>query len=111
VALLCNDAAKTAAANWLGVRLVGKEHRDIVGSTVILECDDRKLTRFAKGGGSYLSASDPRILFGLGISKNVQRITVKWSWGETQSWPALEANAYWELVEGEPKARRVGAAQ
>jgi hypothetical protein len=110
VTLLRNDAARTAPANWLGVKLVGKEQRDVVGSTVIVECDGRKLTRFVKGGGSYLSASDARLLFGLAASKSVQRITVKWSWGQTQSWTVLASNAYWELIEGEGKARRAGAA-
>jgi hypothetical protein len=106
VVLLRNEAAADRAANWLGIRLVGRDHRDVVGSTLILGLDGRRLTRFAKGGGSYLSASDPRIIFGLGASKSVGRLTVKWSWGSTQSWDGLEANQYWELHEGEAQARR-----
>ena len=35
-----------------------------------------------------------------------ERITVKWSWGEVQTWDALEAGAYWELREGEAAAKR-----
>jgi enediyne biosynthesis protein E4 len=95
---------------WLGVKLVGKNHRDIVGSTVTLEGEGRTLTRFAKGGGSYCSASDPRILFGLGTLGKVKRVTVKWSWGETQSWDNLEPGAYWELTEGQPAAKKLPAA-
>jgi hypothetical protein len=106
VVLLRNEAAVDRPANWLGIRLVGRDHRDVVGSTVILDLDGRRLTRFAKGGGSYLSAGDQRILFGLGASKSVGRVTVKWSWGSTQSWDGLEANQYWELHEGEAQARR-----
>ena len=108
VVLLRNEAAAAAPNRWLGVRLLGRGHRDIVGSTVILEGTTRKLTRFAKGGGSYLSANDSRILFGLGATDQVRRVTVKWSWGESQSWDNLEPNRYWDLHEGQPEPRRVG---
>jgi hypothetical protein len=105
VVLLRNEAAADNPAHWLGVKLVGRDHRDVVGSTVIVEVDGRRLTRFAKGGGSYLSAGDPRLLFGLGAAGKVGRVTVKWSWGESQSWEGLEPNRYWELREGEAEAR------
>jgi hypothetical protein len=81
----------------------------VIGSTVVLEGSTRKLTRFARGGGSYLSASDPRLLFGLGAAVQVPRVTVKWSWGETQFWDDLEPNHYYELYEGQMKAKRVTA--
>jgi hypothetical protein len=111
VVLLRNEAAADKPANWLGVKLVGRGHRDVVGSTVILEADGRRLTRFAKGGGSYLSSGDRRLLFGLGAAGRPGRVTVKWSWGESQTWDGLEPNRYWELHEGETKARPLGAAQ
>ena len=95
-------------SRWLGVRLIGQGNRDVVGSTVILETDTRRLARFAKGGGSYLSANDPRILFGRGVPG---RLTVQWSWGKSQTWDGLEAGAYWELREGEPTARKVVTVQ
>ena len=95
---------------WLGVKLVGTGNRDVVGSTVTLEGETRTLTRFAKGGGSYLSASDPRLLFGLASAGRLKRVTVKWSWGGTQTWDALEPGAYWELTEGQPAARKLPAA-
>ncbi|MGH7172002.1 MAG: CRTAC1 family protein [Gemmataceae bacterium] len=112
VVLLRNQAARTCPAHWLGLRLVGRQNRDVVGSTVILEGRTRRLTRFVKGGGSYLSAGDSRILFGLGATEKVKSVTVKWSWGQTQSWDHLEPDDYWELREGETAARRIrGAAR
>ncbi len=91
VVLLRNEAAQASVppAHWLGVQLVGRDRRDVVGSTVIVETDRGRLTRFAKGGGSYLSASDRRILFGLGLAERVRRVTVRWSWGGTQTWDKL----------------------
>jgi hypothetical protein len=111
VALLRNEAATAQTGDakqtvhWLGIALAGKDHRDIVGSTLILETEGRTLTRFAKSGSSYLSSCDPRILFGLGTSPLVGRLTVKWSWGATQTWENLQPDTYWKLTEGETEAK------
>lgn len=110
VAVLRNEAAP-ASTGWLGVRLVGRDHRDVIGTTVILEGSKRKLTRFAKGGGSYMSANDERIVFGLGGMERLERLTVKWSWGASQTWENLEPNSYWELHEGQAAAKRVGRGE
>ncbi len=101
VVLLRNIAAETSKARWLGVKLVGKEKRDIIGSTLTLKTDTRTMTRFTIGGGSYLSAHDPRILFGLGDALQVKSLTVKWSWGKEQEFRNLEPNRYHELREAE----------
>jgi hypothetical protein len=106
VVVLRNEtAAAVPEAHWLGVQLVGRKRRDVVGSTVVVETDRRTLTRFAKGGGSYLSASDRRILFGLGSAERARRVTVRWSWGKTQTWDNLAPDRYWELHEDEVQAR------
>jgi hypothetical protein len=110
VAVLRNVAAEHAPANWLGVKLVGRANRDVVGSTAVAEVGARKLTRFAKGGASYMSSSDRRILFGLGPAGAVARVTVKWSWGQEQTWEGLTPGKYWELREGEAAPRPTGPA-
>jgi hypothetical protein len=112
-ALLRNIADEAAAPphHWLGIKLAGRGHRDLVGSTVVLEGSTRKLTRFAKGGGSYLSAGDQRILFGLGRSEEIRSLTVRWSWGETQVWKDLEPGRYYELREEEADAVQLSGAR
>jgi enediyne biosynthesis protein E4 len=107
VVLLRNEAAQSAPAHWLGLRLVGRHHRDIVGTTVIVEGAGGKRYRHVKGGGSYLSAHDPRILVGLGADTAVQRVTVQWSWGRTQTWEKLAPDRYWELREDEDEPHAV----
>ncbi len=109
ISILCNQPAATNANRWLGIKLVGRNNRDIVGSTVTIEGNTRNWTRFVKGGGSYLSSGDRRLLFGLGPSEQIKRVIVKWSWGETEIWDKLEANAYWELREGDRVAKRIPA--
>ena len=106
-AILRNEAAADNPARWLGVKLVGRDNRDVAGTTLTLEANGRRLTRFVKGGGGYLSSSDRRILFGLGPTGRAGRLTVRWSWNKEQSWEGLEPNAYWELHEGEAAPRRL----
>lgn len=106
--ILRNDGVRTNPnTTWLGIRLLGKGSRDVVGSTIAVESQPTPLTRFTKGGGSYLSASDSRVLFGLGNTKNSRRVTVKWSWGQTESWDNLDPGHYYELSEGQPVAKQV----
>jgi enediyne biosynthesis protein E4 len=107
VVVLHNEAGATSLNRWLGIKLVGRGHRDVVGSTVILELGSRKLYRYAKGGGSYLSANDPRLLFGLGPVDQPRKVTVQWSWGKSQTWEGLNANCYWELHEADPAAKQL----
>ena len=61
--ILRNNGTKN---HWLGIALVGRKHRDVVGARLTLEVGNRRLRRFAQGGGSYLSSSDRRHIFGLG---------------------------------------------
>ncbi len=91
--------------HWLGIGLRGSKHRDVSGARVVVQVGDRRLTRFVKGGGSYLSSSDRRVLFGLGKDVQVGRVTVSWPWGKEQHWEGLKIDRYWELIEGEPAAR------
>lgn len=108
VVVLRGRPPATAAGDrphWLGVELVGRGHRDVVGTTVRLEAGGRRLVRFAKGGGSYLSSGDRRLLFGLGPDGRGGRVTVTWPSGQEQSWDGLAVDRYWQLVEGEREAR------
>ncbi|HXD86840.1 MAG TPA: CRTAC1 family protein [Urbifossiella sp.] len=70
--------------HWLGVSLVGAGHADAVGAKVELQVGNRTLTRFAKGGGSYLSSNDRRLLFGLGEATIADRLTITWPNGSKQ---------------------------
>jgi enediyne biosynthesis protein E4 len=98
-----------AGKHWVGVELAGKGHRDVVGAEVVLEAAGRKQTRFAKGGGSYASANDPRHLFGLDKADKIDRITVTWPSGQREEWKGLTVDQYWRLTEGENQAKPANA--
>ncbi len=91
--------------HWLGVELAGEDHRDAVGARVVLQAGGRRWTRFARGGGSYASSGDRRLVFGLGTADRVDRIEVAWPGGRTQRWEGLEVGRYWRLSEGEDRAQ------
>ena len=54
------------------------------------------------GGGSYLSASDRRLHFGLGPAQKVDRITVKWPSGRVDIHKELQSDKGYLLREGSP---------
>lgn len=86
--------------HWLGVELIGRDHADVVGAKLILEHDGRTQTHFAKGGGSYVSSSDRRHVFGLGKADKIDHLTVIWPNGERQQWKNLAIDRYHRLVQG-----------
>jgi hypothetical protein len=94
--------------HWLGIELVGKQHPDAIGAKLTLEVAGQKLVRQVKGGGSYMSANDRRIVFGLGKESRIGKLVVRWPSGATETWDNLPIDKYWRLVEGdkEPRPRK-----
>ncbi len=93
------------AHHWLGIELVGKPNRDAVGAKLTLEVGHEKLVRQIMGGGSYLSAHDLRVVFGLGKEDKVGKLTVRWPSGKEQAWDNLPIDKYWRLTEGEAEPK------
>jgi hypothetical protein len=91
--------------HWLGVQLIGKDNADVAGSRVELRVGQRTLTRFAKGGGSYLSSGDRRLVFGLAAQTKPGRLTVTWPDGTRQHFDGLAADRYHQIIQGQAKAR------
>ncbi len=72
---------RSQTGHWIRIELIGRDHRTVVGSVGEVDLGDRALIRLAKGGGSYLSSNDPRILIGLGEHEVVPRLTIRWPGG------------------------------
>jgi len=100
VRLLLNQVGQDAP--WLSIRLIGRESsRDGTGSRVALIWKDREpLWRRVHTDGSYLSASDPRVLFGLGELAQPAAIVVEWSNGKREQFNSPELRTSVTLVEG-----------
>ncbi len=94
-AILRNETSKLQPKRqWIGFELRGKDHADIVGSRIVVEHGGKTMTRFAKGGGSYMSSSDRRLLFGLGDEAGPQKITVYWPDGSVKKVEGLAPGKY-----------------
>lgn len=91
--------------HWLGVQLAGRDHACVVGARVELRVGKRTLTRFAKGGGSYLSSGDRRLLFGLGKEGHPGRLTVTWPDGTRQHFDGLAADRYHPIIQGKASVK------
>jgi hypothetical protein len=82
--ILHNETATTN--HWLTLRLVGhKSNRDGIGAVVKVVTNQGSQWVTASTSGSYLSASDPRVHFGLGNDALVSSIEVRWPSGAIQT--------------------------
>jgi hypothetical protein len=101
IALLANRTE--TAHGWVRLELVGDgvaSNRNAIGARVELEAGTARQVRWVVGGGSYLSASDRRLLFGLGPARQADRVTVVWPSGRRQDLGTLAAGRGYRVVEG-----------
>jgi len=99
--LLRNDGGNRN--HWLGVRLEGtRSNRDGVGAVVRVTAGGRERVKVRPGGTSYASASDPRLLFGLGSAPpHVERLEVRWPSGLVTVMTDVRADRYLTIREGD----------
>jgi hypothetical protein len=97
--LLRNDSGNDG--NWLQLELTGtRSNRDGVGTRVTVTTGTGKAIRERKGGGSYLSASDPRLHVGLGAATVADRIEIRWPSGTIDVLTDVPANRVIQVSEG-----------
>jgi hypothetical protein len=72
--------------HWLTLNLVGhKSNRDAIGATVKIATPQGEQYATVTTCGSYLSSSDKRVHFGLGLQSTIKEISVHWPSGITQT--------------------------
>lgn len=100
VELLLNRAEPSH--HWILVKLRGVDaNRDGVGARVVLRRPNGEVIwRRAHTDGSYLSASDNRVHFGLGTDSSVAGIGVIWPGGGREIWTDIKVDSQIELLEG-----------
>jgi hypothetical protein len=87
--------------HWLGVRATGVGGRDMLGARVGVATRDGSVRwRRARSDGSYASANDPRVLFGLGAADEPVEVRVTWPDGRTEQWPVVGLNRWTTVKQG-----------
>jgi enediyne biosynthesis protein E4 len=97
--LLRNDGGN--ANHYLEVLLIGtKSNRDGIGASVKLTAEGFVHVEQAKGGMSYMSASDPRIFFGLGKRSRIDALEITWPSGRIDRLANLPIDQIVAIKEG-----------
>lgn len=98
VALLRNETV--TRNNFLGIELRRTDRLPPQGTQVIVEAGPRRISSMSVGGGSYLCASDPRLLIGLGDWSEPVTVEIRWQSGEVVRHENVAVDRYWLAIEG-----------
>ncbi len=104
--ILCNQLNSDNA--FMQFDLVGTEsNADAIGARVELHLEGRAypLVKMVQAGSGNLSQSTKRLMFGLGKTDSVTQVVVVWPSGKSQSFPGMDVNTRYEIVEGEDKVQ------
>jgi tetratricopeptide (TPR) repeat protein len=103
--VLLLENAGPPRGHWLRIALVGtRSNRDGVGARVLVLAGGREQIRERQGGGSYLSANDTRLHFGLGAAGHAERVEVRWPSGSRDVLRDVAADRTLTIVEGSAPA-------
>ena len=87
--------------HWVTLELVGtKSNRLALGAKVTAVAGGLTQVDEVRSGASYLSQNDLRIHFGLGATKTVDRLEIRWPSGGTEIVKNLTADRIYVLKEG-----------
>ncbi len=98
--VLYNNASE-GRNNWLTIELAATRSAPAGAGAVvsITGPDGAAQRRFASTAGSYLSANDPRIHFGVGSAEVVETLEVQWPSGTVQTLGKVRANRILTITE------------
>jgi hypothetical protein len=97
--------------NWIGIRAVGSQtNRDGIGSRVRIVAASGSTQHFTVNTAlGYLSASDKRVLAGLGSDATAKLVEIRWPSGTVQTFENVKSGQV--LVATEPSASAGGSPE
>jgi len=99
---------QTAGGHAVSFSLEGtRSNRDGVGAAVTVTAGGRRRRAWRYGGGSFQSASDPRLHFGLGQDR-IDEVEVQWPSGQVDRFKDVESDRCYRVREG---AKTLGASR
>jgi hypothetical protein len=105
--LLKNSAGR--GNHWLGVHLRGTTaNPDAIGAKISYKAGALQRHLFKVGGGSYLSAHDPRVVLGLGANAKLDWLEIVWPKpsDRVERFSDLPFDCYVSIVEGTGRWKR-----
>lgn len=110
IAINCDDQPAVllelsgTSNHWLTIDTVGtRSNRDGIGAQLHLVTDDgTNQYGLVSGAGSYLSASDKRVHFGLGSNKSAKLLEIVWPSGTVQRLTNIKADQTMVVTEAGP---------
>jgi hypothetical protein len=98
--ILHNDSPTTN--HWLTLYLVGHtSNRDAIGAQIKLTSAHTTQSIMVSTAGSYLSSSDKRAHFGLGLDTTASKIEIRWPSGVTQTLTNVHADQQLRIDESQ----------
>ena len=96
------------AKNWLLIRLVGqKSNRDGIGAVIkLVAASGKEQYATVSTAGSYLSASDRRVHFGLDTEPSAKYLEIRWPSGVVQRVENVTANQILTITEPKTAASK-----
>ena len=86
---------------WILIKLVGtKSNRDAIGAQVKIRANGHQQLQEVRSGGSYISQSDFRLHFGLGLATKVDQLEIRWPSGLVEKLEDVPANQIVIVKEG-----------
>ncbi len=103
-----NQAVQETDNHWLKIRLNGADdpggsNAGGVGALVtVYMADGRTFRQHAYAGSGFLGSSDPHVHFGLGEDGDIDRVTILWSSGWTQTLKNVDSDSTVQVSEQLP---------
>jgi hypothetical protein len=95
-----------SGGHFVTLRVEGTaSNRDAIGTKVVVQAGGRRQVAQRVGGGSYQSAGEHRLHFGLGSARRIEHIEVRWPSGRVDRYRDLAVDLGYHLREGESHAR------
>jgi len=98
LALLRNETE--TGRQFIGLKLDTPTRIPPTGGRVTVSRGDFREGRTIIAGGSYLSSSDTRLVFGLPRGEGPVAVEIAWPSGRTDRFEGLAADRYWRVMEG-----------
>ena len=99
--LFHNNAGGASSAHWVSFLPIGtKSNRDGRHARFTLTAAGVTQTATVRAGSSYLSSSDRRVYFGLGMASKIDRLEIRWPSGAKDTLTNLSVNKTYVVREG-----------